>query len=271
LTMGIESSLDGEAEDRPRLFEHGLGTFVSDMVRGLRDDLRTIMAIPSMRLVLVGVGVLLFSVTGITFWLPIYLERFAHLTVTEASSAVGGMIVLGGVAGTLAGGSVADRFYGRVQGARVAIPAYCIMLAAALFVLSFLPVPTALVVGLETIGIFFAFLCIPSLRAGAGDAMPANLRGAGFAAFSLISIVGGAALAPPLVGALSDATNLRVAFQICMPAVFVGGLILLRAKKHLDEDVAKVLMAVQRAYQEQQALEERRAAEEAAEQEQQPT
>jgi MFS family permease len=123
---------------------------------------------------------------------------------------------------------------------------------------------------LETVGVFVATLSLPALRAGAGDAMPANLRGAGFAAFSLISIVGGSALAPPLLGALSDATNLRVAFLICMPPVFLGGLILMRARKHLDEDVGKVLMAVQRAYQEQQALEAQRAADE-AQQEQQPT
>jgi MFS family permease len=109
---------------------------------------------------------------------------------------------------------------------------------------------------------FVFTLAVPGLRAGAGDAIPANLRGAGFAAFSLISIVSGAAVAPPLLGYLSDLTNLRVAFLMSMPLVFVGALILLRAGKHLDEDVAKVLMAVQRAYQEQQALEEQRAAEE---------
>jgi MFS family permease len=261
LTMGIASSLDEDIERVP-LFEHGVRTFVGDMMRGLRDDVRTIMGIPTMRFVLVGVGVLLFSVTGITFWLPVYLERFAHLTVTEASNAVGAMFVLGGVSGTLAGGRIADRFYGRIQGARVAIPAYCIMLATVLFVVSFLPIPTPLVLTIETFGVFVSTLCIPALRAGAGDAMPANLRGAGFAAFSLISIVGGAALAPPVLGALSDATNLRVAFLICMPAVFLGALILLRARRHLDEDVAKVLTAVQRAYQEQMALEQQRAAEE---------
>jgi MFS family permease len=263
LTMGIASSLD-ETDERPPLFEHGVGTFVGDMLRGLRADLKTIVSIPTMRYVLVGVGVLLFSVTGIGFWLPLYLERFAHMSHTQATGAVGAMFVVGGISGTLLGGAVADRFYGRIEGARVAIPAYAIMTASVLFLVSFMPLPTVLVLAIETIGFFVATLSIPALRAGAGDAMPANLRGAGFAAFSLISIVSGAALAPPLLGALSDATNLRVAFLICMPAVFVGGAILLLARKHLDEDVAKVLMAVQRAYQEQMALEEKRAAEEAA-------
>ena len=57
---------------------------------------------------------------------------------------------------------------------------------------------------------------------------------------------------------ISDATDLRVAFLVCMPTIFLGAVILLRARHHLDEDVGKVLMAVQRAYQEQMALEEQR-------------
>jgi MFS family permease len=265
LTMGIASSLD-ETEERPPLFEHGFATFVTDMLRGLRADIKTIISIPTMRFVLIGVGVLLFSVTGIGFWLPVYLHRFAHMTITEATGAVGGMFIIGGVSGTLLGGTVADRLYGKIEGARVAIPAYAIMAGTVLFLISFLPIPTPLVILLETLGMFVSTLAVPALRAGTGDAVPANLRGAGFAAFSLISIVSGAAVAPPLLGALSDATNLRIAFLICMPAVFVGAIILLRARKHLDEDVAKVLLAVQRAYQEQMALEEQRAAEEAADQ-----
>jgi MFS family permease len=262
LTMGIASSLDDKVDERPPLFEHGIATFVSDLVRGLRADIKTIIEIPTMRYVLVGVGVLLFTVSGIGFWLPVYLERFAHLTVTEATNAVGGMIIVGGISGTLAGGRIADRYYGRIAGARVVIPAYAIMIGAVLFTISFLPIPTALVLAIETVGLFVFTLSVPALRAGAGDAIPADLRGAGFAAFSLISIVSGAALAPPLLGYISDLANLRVAFLVCMPLVFLGALILLRARKHLDEDVAKVLMAVQRAYQEQQALEEKRAAEE---------
>jgi hypothetical protein len=63
---------------------------------------------------------------------------------------------------------------------------------------------------------------------------------------------------------LSDVWDLRIALLICMPTIFAGALILLRARHHLDEDVGKVLMAVQRAYQEQMALEERRAAEDAS-------
>jgi MFS family permease len=258
LTMGIDTSLDDEPEERRPFFEHGVGTFAGDVVRGLIADIRTIMQIPTMRYVLVGVGVLVFSVNGIGYWLQVYHERFSGLSVTEATTAVGGLVVIGGVGGTIVGGFLADRFQNRIKGGRVAIPAYCVMAGSVVLTFSFLPMPAAPSLLLQLIAIFVFALATPSMRAGLGDAVPAHLRGAGFAAFALISALFGAAAAPPVIGALSDLTDLRVAFLICMPTIFLGAVVLLRARHHLDEDVGKVLMAVQRAYQEQMALEEQR-------------
>jgi MFS family permease len=261
LSIGIEPETDN-ADEHPPLFDHGVGTFVADLVRGLRDDLKTIMAIPTLRYVLVGVGVLLFSVTGVGYWLPVYLQRFAHMSIESSTSAVGGMIVVAGLGGTWFGGRLADRYQNQISGARIALPSYCVMGGTVLFTLSLAPLPTVAVLLVQTLAIFVLVAAVPGIRAGTGDALPANLRGAGFAAFSLVSTLSGAALAPPLLGYLSDLTNLRTAFLICMPPIFLGAIVMYRARKHLDEDVGKVLMAVQRAYQEQQALEEQRAADE---------
>jgi MFS family permease len=60
------------ADDGPRLFDGGVRRFVRDMLVGLRDDLRTIMDIRTMRYALVGVAALLFTVTAIASWLPQY-------------------------------------------------------------------------------------------------------------------------------------------------------------------------------------------------------
>jgi MFS family permease len=258
LSMGIESSLGSDEHEHTRLFEHGVGTFITDMVRGLWTDVKTIMQIPTLKFVLVGVGVLLFSVSGIGYWLPVYYVRFLDLTDTQADNAVGVLLIIGGVAGTLAGGVLADRYQNRVKGGRVAIPAYCIMLGTVLFSIGLAPLGAGVALTVQTLAIFVFTLAVPSMRAGIGDAVPAHLRGAGFAAFGLISGVFGSAAAPPIIGVISDASDLRTALLVCMPIIFVGALILLRARHHLDEDVGKVLMAVQRAYQEQIALEQQR-------------
>jgi len=95
-------------------------------------------------------------------------------------------------------------------------------------------------------------MAIPALRAGLTDAVPANLRGAGFGFFNLASIVFGG-MAPLLVFGISQATgDLRTSFLVCSPPIFAGALVLLRARDHLDEDAARIFQAILTAMQEQQ-------------------
>jgi MFS family permease len=107
------------------------------------------------------------------------------------------------------------------------------------------------------LGAFIISLAVPSLRAGLSDAVPANLRGAGFGAFNLVSVILGQAAAAVIVFTLADIfdDNLRTALLVVSPPVFVGGLIFLRAKNHMDEDAAKIFQAIMTAMQEQQAKE----------------
>src|SRR6202035_4344600 len=65
----------------------------------------------------------------------------------------------------------------------------------------------------------------------------------------------GAAAAPLVVFGLSNVfgDNLRTALLLCSPPTFIGALILLKARDHLDEDSAKIFEAILAAMQEQQA------------------
>ena len=247
----------GEAADEhPPIFEHGVRRFFVDMLDGLRADLRTIWSITTMKFALVGVSTLLFTVTAIGAGLPKFYEEQLHQTSTKATSLVGLLVILGGIPGVLLGGRVADRFATRIKGARMAIPAYCLLAGNALFVLSWIPhLALGLVFLLELVGFFITVMSIPSLRAGLSDAVPAHLRGAGFGAFNLVSVVFGQAAASVIVFSLAGAfgNNIRTAFFICSPPVFIGALVLLRARDHLDADAAKIFEAIVKAMQEQQA------------------
>jgi hypothetical protein len=79
------------------------------MVTGLRDYLRLIISIPTLKFALVGVGAFMFTVTGIGAWLPEFHRRFSGLTQEQATSAVGLIVLAGGIPGLLLGGRIADR------------------------------------------------------------------------------------------------------------------------------------------------------------------
>ena len=136
------------------------------------------------------------------------------------------------------------------------IPAYCIWVGNTILIISYTPIPAGLSLFLQLLGIFAVTMAVPALRAGLADAVPAHLRGAGFGAFNLVSIVFGAALAPLLVGVLADIWNLRVAFLVVSPPVYVGAYILFRARDHLDADAMKIFEAVMRAMQQEQERKE---------------
>jgi MFS-type transporter involved in bile tolerance (Atg22 family) len=208
-----------------------------------------------MRYALVGVSALLFTINAIGAALPQFYERDLGVGKGTAEALVGVLVVVGGIPGVVLGGRFADRFMTRVRGARMAIPAYCLFVGSALFFLSYLWVPFAVAFPLELAGIFVTSMAIPALRAGLTDAVPANLRGAGFGFFNLASIVFGG-MAPLLVFGISQATgDLRTSFLVCSPPIFAGAWVLLRAREHLDEDAARIFQAILTAMQEQQARE----------------
>jgi MFS family permease len=259
-----EGGATGGADHGPGLFEGGVRRFVRDMLVGLRDDMRTIMDIRTMRYALVGVAALLFTVTAIASWLPQYYERHLNLDEGAGEAAFGLLAIVAGVPGVLVGGRVADRWAPRLTGGRLALPAVFLFVGTLCFTASYLfrmPAGTTeadwSVIGpayaLQLAGLFIITMAIPGLRAGLTDALPAHLRGAGFGAFNLVSVVAGQAAAPFVVGALSASfdENLRTAFLIVTPLSFVGAAILFRARRFLDADMQKIMLAVLTALQEE--------------------
>jgi MFS family permease len=248
------------ATDVPDLPRPSLARFSRDFAKGLAADMRTIMQIRTMRYALVGVTVLLFVVTAIGVWLPFFYERQLGVDRGDGAGLVGILLVLGGVPGILLGGKAADRYVNRIEGGRVAVPAICIAVGNCFFLASWHPSLTLLPVFLlQLVGIFAITTALPALRAGLSDAVPANLRGAGFGAFNLASVLGGQAAAPLVVSMLNRSFdgNLRTSFFVLTFPVFFGAWILYRARGHLAADTQRIFQAILAAMAEQQAEEER--------------
>ena len=254
LSMGATKELEFGHEPHT-LFDEGFRTFVKDMIDGLRADMRTILSIRTMKYALVGVGALLFTITAVAAWLPQFYIRHLGIEEGRGEQLFGILAIVAGVPGVLLGGRVADRFAPKIQGGRLALPAIFLFVGNMFFAASYVIDVFAPAYALQIVGLFVVTMAIPGLRAGLTDAVPAHLRGAGFGAFNLVAVIFGMAAAPTVVAALSSMfdENLRTAFLIVTPAVFVGSMVLFHARKFLDEDMQKIFMAVMTAMQEEQA------------------
>jgi MFS family permease len=246
--------MEMEGGTREPVFPEGFVRFVTDMVRGLKDDVGTVLDIPTMRYALVGVSAVLFTVTAVASWMPTFYQTQLHISETSANAAFGGLVILAGIPGTIVGGLIADRWVNRFRGARVVIPAVCLLVSASFFMLSFIPMPFAGVYITQIFGFFAATSAVPALRAGLSDSVPARLRGTGFGAFNLASVIFGSAAAPLVTAFVASRfdNDYRTAFLIVMPLAFLGALFLLRARRHIEADTQKIFQAVVAAMAEEQ-------------------
>src|SRR5439155_4200200 len=102
LAFGLREPLRGTVEER------------GPALRRTRDaSLRTflgLMRIPTLRAAILSQTVLYFVLASNAFWLPSLLVRRFGLSLSGANLLAGGVLVAGGLIGTLAGGWIADRW-----------------------------------------------------------------------------------------------------------------------------------------------------------------
>lgn len=224
----------------------------------LTSQLKMVFGIRTMRYVLVGVAALLFTVSGIGTWLAFYYERYAGMSEQQATAVTGGVLGIGGLIGTVVGGSFSDRYHHRWKGGRIVIVVVTSVLCALLFMVSFALESVGVRIALQFLGVLFAAGAAPGLRAAMLDVVPPESRGVGASAMALTTSIFGQAMAPSLVGWISDTTgSLVTAFYIVFPPVVFGLLLLLRARHTLEDDAQAIVTAVM---EEHAALEEERRA-----------
>jgi MFS family permease len=254
LVFRLREPVRGEADDHlePHQIEDAhqkptftdLRSFLGQAVRELASEMRFIFGIPTMRHILVGAGTLMFTVSAIGFWLTPYHERYSGMSAGEAGVVTAGILVFGGVIGTLGGGAVADRVYGGGPQGRITAAVWSILISFGLFLLSFNVDNVSLRVFLQFLGVVAGASASPGLRASTMDVIPARSRGMSASAFALTIAVFGTALAPPLLGIISDFTSLLAAFYIVSPPVVIGAMILLRARYTIADDIQAIITSI---------------------------
>jgi MFS family permease len=209
----------------------------------------TVLRTPTLIWLFLGGAMVTFGMNGLIAWSPSFMARVHGLSVPDFGARFGVWGLAGGVLGVLTGGRLGDSLMGRWSGGRV-------LAAGAGFVLggpicaTLLQVDDLRLFGplLFTTLFFYTWFNGP-LAATILDVIPWAVRASVLGAYVLFSHLAGDALAPPLVGYLSDqlaialgsqAEALKTAMLILPSVGVVGGLVMLIALRTVARDMRRV-------------------------------
>ncbi|GIW71788.1 MAG: MFS transporter [Planctomycetota bacterium] len=148
-----------------------------------------------------------FAVGGLAVWMPTFLHRVRGMALEQANLWIGAVTVVGGFAGTFAGGWLADRWRLRQPEAYAALAGLASLLAAPF-------VAGALLLGWPPACLACLFLAEILLFAISGpvngailEAVAPSMRASAVAASILVMHLLGDAISPAAIGAVSDAVR----------------------------------------------------------------
>ncbi|GAA3735633.1 MFS transporter [Spinactinospora alkalitolerans] len=212
-------------------------------MRGLdfRGQIREVSAIPTLRLVSLGLTALTLGLGGIFYWMASLFQRGFGLEPGPAGLFSGMIGLIGVVGGAVFGGWLGGRWHGTRPGGRILAGGGGLLLGSLLLGCT-LAVDDLLLFSLGLLASnFLSAIAIPNLMACIADVIGAASRGIGFAGLQFL-IVLGAAAGPLVVGAVSDAMGslLGAMYALIVP-MLIGAVLVLWARRHFEADAGRVL------------------------------
>lgn len=180
---------------------------------------------------------------GLFFWLPSLLVRSFDMALFDASVYFGAILLIGGLAGTWAGGALADRLGKGKRSTYAIVPAVAFLMTVPFFVLAIFSdsLVVTFVSLLIPIGLGLAWLgpVIASIQ----QIVPANMRATASAVFLFINNLIGLGLGNVFLGAMSDGLatrfgddSLRYAILAGSGFYIVAALLFFLAARQLERD-----------------------------------
>jgi len=142
---------------------------------------------------------------GLAFWLPSLMQRSFGLDLVTTGQFIGGILLIGGVAGVMLGGWLADRL-GAVDRAMYArVPAIAFVVAVPLFAATFLSASPTAAFLFAIVPQALAYVWLAPVIAAIQHLVPPHQRATASASFLFVNNAIGLGLGTLVLGALSDA------------------------------------------------------------------
>ena len=173
---------------------------------------------------ILGYAAVTFSLGGITSMISSFLQVVNGYSQTAASGAMGPIIVVGGLGGTILGGMLAQWWSKKTPKAMYYVPALSALLAVPPALLCFFGPKSLTLVGLSA-AVFLIFLGTGPVNAATLNAVRAEVRSTAMAGQLLVIHLLGDMTSPKIIGIVSDHTNLRVGLGVTLITFLLAGVI----------------------------------------------
>jgi predicted MFS family arabinose efflux permease len=179
-----------------------------------------------------------FAMGGLATWMPTYFVRERHLPLTSATAIFGGLLVVAGFGGTLLGGYLGDRLARTVRAAPFAGAGWSLVTSLGFTLLAVLSPTAALYWPAMFLTRLLIFANIGPLNAAMANVLPPALRARGFAVTTMVTHLLGDAASPWLIGMVSDHLGLTAPVVATGSLLTAAGVVLLRGRSALEQDLA---------------------------------
>jgi len=157
---------------------------------------------------ILGYAAVTFSLGGISWWMPSFLQRVEGRSQSSAAFLMGAITVVTGLGGTITGGVIAQKWSRTNSKALYLVPAISAALAVPPALLCFFGPKSLTLPGLA-VAIFLIFLGTGPVNAATMNAVRPEIRATAMAGQLFIIHALGDAISPRIIGAVSDRSNLN--------------------------------------------------------------
>lgn len=172
-----------------------------------------------------GMAMMVFTMGGISVWLPTFLSRLEGYSLPRANLLLGAVTVVDGILGTVVGGWVAQRWLRSNHRALYLVSAWSAALTLPAALMVFFG-PRALLIPSIFVAEFFLFLNTGPLNAAIVNSVSAAIRSSAIALNLFLIHALGDAPSPRLIGAISDRHGLRIGLGLTLITLVLSAVIL---------------------------------------------
>ena len=180
-----------------------------------------------------------FAIGGLAQWIPSFLNRFHSLDVAKGNTLFGGITVLAGILGTLAGGWLGDRWQKKSGTGYLHVSGWGFLVGTPFAAWAILAPGLASCMSAIFVAEFFLFLNTGPLNTVILNVTPPSVRAMAFAVNIFFIHALGDAFSPSILGWLSDQWGLRNALLITPLAMALAGLLCFVCGRFVVQDMAK--------------------------------